>query len=855
MKSRKQTIWMLALAIVAVPVAVEAQYTFIDLNPSGFIDSAALGISGSQQVGSGLTGGNSHALLWSGTAASAVDLNPSGFTESGAGGISGSQQVGNGYGPGTGGNSHALLWSGTAASAVDLHPSGFSWSYALGVSGSQQVGNGTMAGFNNHALLWSGTAASAVDLHPSGFTDSIANGISGSQQVGHGYGPSTGGNVHALLWSGTAVSAVDLNPSGFIVSEALGLSGSQQVGDGTMAGGNPHALLWSGTAASAVDLHSFLSSNYTSSFAQGVDANSNIVGYAYNSSTGQNDAILWFPCSPPLVTTTADSGPGSLRAALACASDGDIIDATGVSGTILLTSGELLVTKSVTIIGPGPGNLAVDGNAASRVFHITNAVTVTISSLTITNGHTAGLNFPDDAGGGIYNDHATLTVSDCTLIGNSATGSGGGIDNFGMLTIANSTLSGNSAGYGGGGIYNDGRTGSASLTVVDSTLSLNRAVSGGGIWNDGNNGSATLTVSNSTLSGNSSQYEGGGIYNAAFNGGSATLTIANSTLSGNSATFGGGILNEAFQSSATVQIANSTLSGNSAQGEGQGEGGGIYNAGGTLTIANSTVSGNSAEVGCGGIFNEDFGGTSATLEIGSTILNAGASGSTISNQNGTVTSLGYNLSSDDGGGFLTNTGDQTNTPPLLGPLADNGGPTFTHALFPGSPAIDQGKNFSGAATDQRGFPRPVNFLAIANAAGGDGSDIGAFEVQNPDSDGDGVRDDLDSCPNTVAGAVVDTHGCSIDQLVPCSGPRAGGTWRNHGQYVSRVAKAANQFLAAGLITEEQKGEIVSQAARSHCGKRSNGARNVIATAPPGSPKGNDAPGSGQGSPDNKPLGP
>src|SRR5664280_2450600 len=113
MKSRKQTIWMLALAIVAVPLTAEAQYTFIDLNPSGFDYSYGQGISGSQQVGYGTltSGGNNHALLWSGTAASAVDLHPSGFSSSLAEGISGSQQVG--YGTLTsGGADGALLWSG-----------------------------------------------------------------------------------------------------------------------------------------------------------------------------------------------------------------------------------------------------------------------------------------------------------------------------------------------------------------------------------------------------------------------------------------------------------------------------------------------------------------------------------------------------------------------------------------------------------------------------------------------------------------------------------------------------------------------------------------------------------------------
>src|SRR5437660_3141636 len=96
-----------------------------------------------------------------------------------------------------------------------------------------------------------------------------------------------------------------------------------------------------------------------------------------------------------IVTSTADSGAGTLRAALASAANGDTIDASGVTGTILLTSGELLVTNSVTILGPGPANLAVNGNAASRVFHIAPSNTATIASLTITNGRA-------DAGGGIY---------------------------------------------------------------------------------------------------------------------------------------------------------------------------------------------------------------------------------------------------------------------------------------------------------------------------------------------------------------------------------------------------------------------------------------------------------------------
>ena len=203
----------------------------VDLSPtnlSGFIDTYAMGTNGTQQVGSGL--GNfsgtstGHALLWSGTAASAVDLHPTNLTwffQSTAVAISGTQQVGNGSNglcsPGSSTVTHALLWSGTANSAVDLQPTnltGFFDSYAYGVGGGQQVGSGDLdpQGGVAHALLWSGTADSAVDLNPTnltGFTESGANGTNGSQQVGYGGG--MGGPWHALLWSGTADSAVDLH--------------------------------------------------------------------------------------------------------------------------------------------------------------------------------------------------------------------------------------------------------------------------------------------------------------------------------------------------------------------------------------------------------------------------------------------------------------------------------------------------------------------------------------------------------------------------------------------------------------------------------------------------------------------
>ena len=470
------------------------------------------------------------------------------------------------------------------------------------------------------------------------------------------------------------------------------------------------------------------------------------------------------------VTNTNDSGPGSLRDALANAANGDTISISA-TGMILLTSGELFVTKSLNIVGPSPDLLAVDGDHLSRVFHIGPNTTVSISSLTVTNGFDTEASL--ERGGGIYNDHATLTVSNCAVNGNLSTRVGaGGIVNdayegSATLTIVNSILSGNSTIYLGGGIFNLGEDGSATVTILNSTVSGNMAEGGGGVYNlSRGTGSAVVTVIASAVSGNSASREGGGGITNERNGqGSATLTVIASTLSSNSASYGGGggIVNAA----GIVEIRGSVVSGNSAGG-----GGGIVNLDAgtgstTLTIANSTLSSNSASYAGGGILNVSGGGTavvqivnstlsgnsatnggaiftigepggSASVEIGSSILNAGALGANITNYAllpgfvpGLVTSLGYNLSSDSGSGFLTNATDQINTDPMLGPLQDNGGPTFTHALLCGSPAIDQGKNFNGDTTDQRGdgFARTFDDPNVPNAAGGDGTDIGAFEVQ------------------------------------------------------------------------------------------------------------------------------
>ncbi len=257
--------------------------------------------------------------------------------------------------------------------------------------------------------------------------------------------------------------------------------------------------------------------------------------------------------------------------------------------------------------------------------------------------------------------------------------------NLSYLTISNGIISG----HPGGGIYNDHGT----LTLTNCTLSGNSTTdySSGGIYNDGLDGTAILTLTNCTLSGNSAPNgAGGAIFNQG-SGGTADVTLTNCTLSGNSAELGGAIYSDSFHYTANVKLTNCTLSGNSAA-----LGGAIYN---------------------------DGTGGSATVEADNTIFKKGTSGGNIFNFNnfgGTITSKGYNLSDDATGPDdpLTDT-DRLNTDPLLGELANNGGPTQTHALLPGSPALNTGN--TSLTTDQRGIARPQ----------GTADDIGAFEVFVP----------------------------------------------------------------------------------------------------------------------------
>ncbi|MBI1761889.1 MAG: hypothetical protein HYR56_10680 [Acidobacteria bacterium] len=242
----------------------------------------------------------------------------------------------------------------------------------------------------------------------------------------------------------------------------------------------------------------------------------------------------------------------------------------------------------------------------------------------------------------------------------------------------------------GGGILNSG-----TLVVNNCSITGNLANGGGGIFNlDG-----SLTISGSTLSGNTANFDGGGLYHIG-NTTNVTATLTNCTISGNAGASSG--------------IATAAASGQTA----------------TTILTNCTVAANTGSSPA--IRNINFGGAIAvTTQLRNTLV-AGNSGINFQIQsNTTLTSLGFNLDSDGTSGFTNTNGNVVGTAAnkvdaKLGPLANNGGSTLTHALLFGSPALDKG-NSSGAATDQRGVGRPVDDPGLPNATGGDGADIGAFE--------------------------------------------------------------------------------------------------------------------------------
>jgi hypothetical protein len=263
------------------------------------------------------------------------------------------------------------------------------------------------------------------------------------------------------------------------------------------------------------------------------------------------------------------------------------------------------------------------------------------------------------------------------------------------------------------------------FTINGPTVQLDGLTMSNGYLPTGSGGGAAnlagaLTIRQSVVSGNVAQ-RGGGVYVAA-----GTATISRSTISGNTAryTSGGGSGGGGIYNLAALTVVNSTVSGNATGGS---RGGGIVTGGNELTtIANSTFADNA---GSANVYHGSSGQPLMTLR--STLVADQRTGlpNCQTAGNATITSTGYNLADDDACRFSQAT-DQQNADPLLGPLAGNGGPTPTHALPQGSPAVDRG-DADTLTVDQRGLPRPYDFPAVANAAAGDGADVGAFELQAP----------------------------------------------------------------------------------------------------------------------------
>ncbi|NIM94746.1 MAG: hypothetical protein GTO18_13680 [Anaerolineales bacterium] len=351
----------------------------------------------------------------------------------------------------------------------------------------------------------------------------------------------------------------------------------------------------------------------------------------------------------------------------------------GGTGEDASATGDFDITEDLIILGNETTPPTINGFSNDRVFHILPSVTVNMSDLQIQSGDPS----PDLYGGGVYNQ-GTLVLNNVTVHSNYASDSGGGIYNAGDLTITNSIISDNDASSGyGGGLYNVGTATLDTVTFVGNSCILG---SGGGIENDLG---STLEIENSTLVSNSAGDYGGAIDTF------GSLSITSSTISGNDAQVDGGGI---YVGDDIVTLSNVTITNNSADSNlsGLGEGGGIYNGGGEVRLQNTILSGNIRPIvgpDCDGILN----------------------------------SWGYNLI-EHGSPYCVVLGDPTGNvygqPALLGPLGDNGGPTDTHALLPGSKAIDGG-NPSGCM-DHLGSPLTADQRGYAYVGT---CDKGAFEYQ------------------------------------------------------------------------------------------------------------------------------
>jgi hypothetical protein len=384
-------------------------------------------------------------------------------------------------------------------------------------------------------------------------------------------------------------------------------------------------------------------------------------------------------CTVENLEEPTDAGTTTLRQAIESAqlpanAGSTITFASGLSGTITLSSTLPTIIQPTTIVGPGAGQITIDGNDSYRDFYVNTLPgdQVSISGLTIADGNTAAF-----GGAGILVNHGNLRLDHTVVTGNETTGAGGGVAMItgGSLNIESSTISGN-IGSRGSGVYTAPTSGTVS-TIRSSTISGNSGADfGGGIYFDF---TSPATLENSTIYDNSAENSGGGVYHYGAPPGDPGLTVTGSTITHNTADRGGGLASYGGETATDLYTQP--------------------------IIRNTIVSGNTAIDGpdvSGSFVADPFTSITAAFSLIGSV-----------DPNSPLNQTGPNLLGQD---------------PQLGPLADNGGPTQTQKPAISSPVIDQGASF-GLGSDQRGLGRPVEVPTIPNAAGGDGSDIGAVELQ------------------------------------------------------------------------------------------------------------------------------
>lgn len=449
-----------------------------------------------------------------------------------------------------------------------------------------------------------------------------------------------------------------------------------------------------------------------------------------------------------IVTSLADAGFGSLRYEIAASSPGDTIQ-FGVTGTITLGSA-IDINDSLTVQGPGPSALVVDGNHVDRVFLIASGVSTVISGMTISNGYVLGTpganggvgrgggDGGDCFGAGISDSGNSLTLANCWLVGNVAEGGQGG--RGGPNVIGATYFPPGNGGTGGSASGAAVYSLSGSLSIVNCTFSQNRAVGGTG-------GAGGTNVAGSMNMGGTGG-EGGAASAAGLLPAAAVAVMSNCTFSANRISggqggaggddtdggtggtggLGGDTCGGAIASMSPCDFYSCTIVSNSSFAGPGGPGGN----GATPGAAGNAGSGSAGAL-CGYTIT-------CNNDIANTILADNFASTSASNFFAAFKDLGYNfIGSDDflpSCGWVPTTTVGTIAAPIhpgLGPLAQNGGGLPTHATRYSIPATvtDQGFSF-GSTTDERGAPRPYAFPLIPKPTGGDGTDIGAFELGNPD---------------------------------------------------------------------------------------------------------------------------